>query len=55
MASNPDIRQPGKVNTVLGEGVRYDKASDSILWLDIPESRAWRLFSDSYEEELNLG
>ncbi len=55
MASNPDIRQPSKVNTVLGEGVRYDKASDSILWLDIPESRAWRLFSDGYEEELNLG
>ncbi|MFA3920824.1 SMP-30/gluconolactonase/LRE family protein [Ruegeria hyattellae] len=55
MVSASDIRHASGVNSILGEGVRYDKSSDTVFWLDIPTSRVWRFLPDGGEAELFLG
>ena len=51
-----DLLLLGRARATLGEGIRYDEETDSLLWLDIPESRAWRVDHRGEEEEpLSLG
>jgi len=50
-----NIRQIGRTRAVLGESVRYDTESDTLLWLDIPESVAWKIGSDGREVAISLG
>lgn len=55
MREPSDLRRIGTSRTKLGEGVRYDLQSGTLLWLDIPESRALRLDVNGDLSETTLG
>lgn len=55
MISAPELQTYSTQRAVLGEGIRYDAISDSLIWLDIPESQAWKISSAGLTTPLSLG
>lgn len=56
MPARSNIRRVGQTRDCLGEGARYDAATDTLLWFDIPSSNAWRLnFSSAQVSQTSLG
>lgn len=50
-----DIRQVGSARAILGEGIVHDADSDTLTFLDIPESKAWSINPDGEGKEISLG
>ena len=55
MTKTTEILTVGGVRTRLGEGIRYDAETDSLRWVDIPESRVWQMTRDGRITRLSLG